>query len=181
METENTVSRSGKGVNWTWIILGAVGLGAVWLFLSSNTAKAGGVSLPPVPALDPTAPGTPTNDSKYSLGYWAWRIKKTYALWQATTTKARISGKTFAIQLWEDAQTKVTGGDAIGADLATFKGLVDARVALDTTSITADAKFSNAVQYVVGATALASATIYGDLLPKEKNAGNGAASMAGIL
>jgi hypothetical protein len=180
MEEQNVSTRSGKGVNWTWIILGAVGLGAVWLFFSNKATAATLIQPLPSPNPNPNPNTDPPigNDSKYSLGYWAWRIKKSSIWWGVTAQKAKIAGKSFNVQLWEDAQVKVTSGETIGTDLSVFKSLVDARVAQDTSSASADVKFTNAVNYIVDTTVKTGATVYGDLLPKEKP--NPVVSMAGI-
>jgi len=174
MEEQDNSARSGKGINWTLIIIGAVTLGAAFLFFS-NKASAAPV-LPPVP-VPPNA-----DNSRYSLGYWAWKIKKVMMWWQVTDQKARIAKKSFDTQLWEDAQTKVTNMDVVFPDIDIFKNLVDARVIADTSSFaTPDLKFENAIKYIVSSTPKAtSATVYGDLLVKERATGSNPASMAGI-
>jgi len=178
MENEETNEKSvshsgGKGINWTWLILGAVGLGAVYFYFTNKAAAS------PTPTPGGALPGVDT--SKYLPGYWAWEIKKNGMWWPATQQKAKLSGKTISVQLWEDAQLKVDNGSQTYADYADFIKLVDARVALDTTTTSADTKFSNAVIYVVNAAVTAAATVYGGLLNKDHANNTTPANMGGFI
>ncbi len=133
--------KSGK-TNWTWLIMGAVGLGAAYFYFTSSKANASTIVYPPVAV-------TPPNTSKYILGYWAWKIKKTTEWWLATTKKAKLSTKTVDSQLWEDAQLKLTNSSVPGSDLDAFIKAVDAKVLISAASMPEDVKFSNAIYFVV--------------------------------
>ena len=149
METENTDSRTSKSnIPWGWIIGGLGLLGAAYYFFSQKAAAQniipGGAI---IPGGVPDIP-VPTQD-QYRLGYWEWEILKTPALAKATIDKARLVGNSPASQLQADAQVNVTNGTAPLADYQSFVDAVNARLQLDTSSLSNDDKIKSAINYIV--------------------------------
>lgn len=131
MENENIVKSEKKsGLNYTWIVLGALGLGAIAYWFYKNKS-------------DEKSPGF-VDKSAYKLGYWMWSILKVPASATDTFNRAKSNRKVLRTQLSDDAQLKIT--NALGSDFDAFCTLVDERKKLMPIGKTLD----DAINYVIG-------------------------------
>jgi len=116
MENEEITTRKKGGISTTWMILGALGLGALaYYFYKKNSTTA------------ITNPGT-GDKSGYKLGYWMYSILLVPTKAAETLRKATASNKATLVQLAADAQLRMS--EPVGSDFNSFVSLVDARLAL---------------------------------------------------
>jgi hypothetical protein len=132
MENEEITTSRKKGGNSTmWLVLGALGLGAIAYWFYKNKSDYG-------------SPGIFVDKSAYKLGYWMWSILKVPALATDTFNRAKSNGRELRTQLSDDAQLKVTG--TVGSDFDAFCTLVDERLKLMLPGKT----IADAINYVIG-------------------------------